>query len=184
MTNARMGIVAGKVGADEWTRRVVPQTNLPAFTFWHCARVTDGILNFYVRGVPEIAERPPWNQDPVIGFSEVGAGVGLTLEDADAIARRVSIPRVLEYAAAIRAEASAWLKTVDDDFLDTVPDFASRRDASPVYGKPAAVASSRDLDGHPVWRVLMISCFGHVWSHLDEILLLVETQRAAEASGV
>lgn len=175
MANARMNNVAQSLRPEEWTQRVVPNTNLPAFTLWHCARATDGTINFLLRGVPEVAERDPWRSDRVI--SHRGAGTGFTLAEADDLAGRVSVERVLTYAADVRADAAAWLKTVDDEYLDTIPDYIARRDASPVYGTPAYVESMRDLDGQPVWRHLITTCYSHVWSHLEEVVLLVGAQR-------
>ena len=178
MVNYRLGTVASSVQPDEWTRRAVPGTNLPAFTFWHSARGIDSVINFQIRGVPEVSERDPWRADPVMGLP--GLGVGYTLAEADALAHRISIERVLAYASDVRADVSRWLKTIGDDFLLSVPNTMERRAASPAYGDPANVAASRPLDGQPVWTIILGSCFGHVWAHLEEIQLLVGVLRASE----
>src|ERR1700694_5251921 len=62
--NFQLHELAGELEPDDWLRRAVPGTNLPAFTFWHAARVIDSTVHLGVRGVPELIEAPPWASKP------------------------------------------------------------------------------------------------------------------------
>src|SRR5260370_8072953 len=51
---------ASELESDDWLRRAVPGTNLPAFTFLHVARVIDSTVHVGVRGGPELIRSRPW----------------------------------------------------------------------------------------------------------------------------
>ena len=114
--NRHLHDVAGEVEPEDWLRRAVPGTSLPAFTLWHVARVIDSTVNMGLRGVPEVIESQPWASKR---WARAEAGVGYSETDADRLAAGVVPDEILEYADAVRSQVSQWLKTITEEELDS-----------------------------------------------------------------
>jgi hypothetical protein len=164
--NLRMHQVAAETRADEWRRRAAPGTNLLAFTFWHVARALDADVNMGLRGARETAEDAPWRDQ---AWMRPGVGVGYTCEQADDLARLVEPEQVLEYADAVRASISRWLKEASEETLDEANSFIAHAAATPAYAYPAFAREIAWMEGRPVWAVLAIAVFAHSWAHLAEM---------------
>lgn len=173
--NREMHEVAAWMQPDEWLTRSVPGTNLPAFTWWHVARVVDSTANLALRGRPEIITSEPWASK---AWARSGIGTGFTRDEADAVARDVVAEEVLAYADAIRSQTSQWLRTASDEELDAPAQLMDRMQASPAYNRPAILESIAPFEGQPAWSVLAFACFAHGWAHLEEIRVLTEAARA------
>src|SRR5437660_222755 len=74
----------------------------------------------WIRNVPEVRDREGWAH--AAGLDRLGLAFGISLAQADAIARAVSVDDVLAYADAVLAENVSWLGTVTAGHLDQVPD--------------------------------------------------------------
>lgn len=179
--NRHLHDVAGSIEPDDWLRRGVPGTNLPAFTFWHVARVIDSTINMGIRDVPEVVASEPWVSK---AWARAEGGVGYSLEEADELARAVVPSEVLEYADAVRAEVSQWLKTVTDEQLEAPNDVLRQAKRHSAYGRPEVRKAISQFSGQPVWVVLSISCFAHCWAHLEEIKLLNAAGRAEQPAAL
>jgi hypothetical protein len=175
--NLRMHQVAAETRADEWRRRAATGTNLLAFTFWHLARALDADVNMGIRGVRETAEETPWCEQP---WMRPGVGVGYTYEEADELAQLVVPEQVLEYADAVRASVSAWLKQTSDEVLNQPNAFIAHAAATPAYSNPAFASEIAWMEGRPVWAILAIAVFAHSWAHLAEM----ETVRTILRTGM
>ena len=178
--NRHLHDVAGSIEPGDWLRRGVPGTNLPAFTFWHVARVIDSTVNMGIRAVPEVVASEPWVSK---AWARAEGGVGYSLEEADELARAVVPSEVLEYADAVRAEVSQWLKTVTDEQLEAPNDVLRHAEHHSAYGRPEVGKAISEFSGQPVWVVLSITCFAHCWAHLEEIKLLTAAGRAEQPAA-
>src|ERR1051326_7465136 len=91
--------VADDLSPEEWTTRMLPDTNLPGFDLWHAARTQDWALHTLVRGVDEVIREPRWANQGAL--ATVGLGVGMTREEADRLAFEVTKEAVVAYADAV-----------------------------------------------------------------------------------
>lgn len=173
--NHQLHEVAAWMGPDDWLRRSVPGTSLPAFTFWHIPRVIDTTVNMGIRGVPELMSSQPWAAKR---WARPEGGVGYSEEEADQLAAEVVPAEVLDYADAVRAQVSQWLKTVTDEELEAPNALIDRTRASDGYTRPEVEQAIAPLVGQPVWLLLSITCYAHCWAHLEEIRLLATVGRA------
>lgn len=169
--------VADDLTPDELTTLILPDTNLLAFDLWHVTRTQDWAVQTLVRGVPEIVDEPRWQDRGRLATH--GIGVGLSRDEADALARALAKADILAYADAVHAAILAWLRALpDDDVLDAQPDVPAHLARYPVYLEPAM----RDevpwmFQQPPVWRCLA-PAIGHDRDHLAEMDLLKRHMRA------
>ncbi len=172
--NHEMHTVATWMRPEEWLKRNLRGTNLPAFTFWHIARVIDSTVHMGVRGVPELISSEPWVSK---AWARPEAGVGYSVEQADELAARVVPAEVLEYADAVRSAVSQWLRSINDEELQAPALLRDHAVAQPAYNTPAVLEAVAPLDGQPAWLILTITCFAHCWAHLEEMRLLAGAGR-------
>lgn len=169
--NREMHAVADGMEAANWLRRAVPGTNLPAFDFWHVARVIDSTVNLGLRDMPEVISSEPWASRP---WARPDIGTGYTREEADALAAQVVPAEVLGYADAVRAQVNLWVRALTDEELDAPAHLLDRMRATPAYNTPAILDATAAFEGQPAWFVLTFACFAHGWAHLAEIRLLTQ----------
>ena len=173
--NHQLHEVAAGMQTDDWLRRAVPGTNLPAFTFWHIPRTIDSTVNMGIRGTPELIATQPWAS---MRWARPEGGTGYTVEEADQLATEVVPAEVLEYADGLRSHVSQWLKTITDEELEATNTLMEHARQSPAYQRPEVEEAIRPLVGQPVWLILSITCYAHSWAHLEEIMLLAKVGRA------
>ena len=178
-------IILHDIAADltdaEWTTCFLPGTNLPGFDLWHIARAQDWAVQTLARGVPEVLYAPTWAN--LSASAAYGIGIGLTSDEADALAFHIQKHDVLAYADAVHREILAWLATIDDALLDTTPDIAQHYAAHPEYQTAAMVEEVPWLATNPpMWRCLAPG-IGHVRDHLAEIDLAKRCYRQSAARG-
>jgi DinB superfamily len=162
---------------DEWRTRAFPGTNKPGFILWHCARILDWTVCSAIQGVPEIAFGSPWSDRFP---DEAGAGFGISRDLADRVADATPAHEVAEYLADVRKAALSWFETQTDESLDTVPPM--REQQPDFYRRPEVWAQISDLDGLPVWQLLLRPSGAHIRRHLGEYDLLIEALRAGAAT--
>ena len=172
--NREMHSVAAGMDAGDWLRRDVPGTNLPAFDFWHIARVVDSTVNFGLRGSPEVIASEPWASAV---WARPDIGTGYPRQEADALAAQVAPAEVLAYADAVRAQVNQWVRALSDEELDAPAHLLDRMRSTPAYNTPAILEATAQFEGQPAWLVLTFACFAHGWAHLAEIRLLAGAGR-------
>jgi hypothetical protein len=152
----------------------VPGTSPVGLTLWHVPRAQDWLVQTCLRDVAEVADRFPYGlPDP----ERYGFGTGLSAEGAREAAAAVRLPRLAEYAIAVRDEVDAWLATMRDADLDAVPPFRARQAARAAYMTPAALADVDGLDGLTVGVLFLRPALTHVLRHLGEVETLVGIAR-------
>lgn len=174
--NHELHAVADWMNADDWLRRSVPGTNLPAFTFWHIPRVIDSTVQMGIRGVPELIGSEPWVSKP---WARSEGGTGYSMEEADALAAQVVPAEVLAYADAVRSHVSQWLRAMTDEELEAPSLLLAHTAEQPAYHRPQVREAIAPLADQPVWLLLTLTCFAHGWAHLEEIRLLAGAGRGA-----
>lgn len=174
-TNGLFHEIADDLTIAEWNARPVAGVNVLGFTLWHLPRTQDWAAQTVVRGVPEVIADSRWAGRGALATR--GIGVGLTLAEADALARDVTPADVMAYADAIHDTLQAWLDTLSDDDLDVTPAFEEHQAALPEYQTHAFRSQTGDLAGKPLWRILTGPCIGHVRGHLGELGTLKQALR-------
>lgn len=168
--------IADDLTPHELTTRVVPDTNLLAFDLWHIARTQDWALQTLVRGAPELIDEPRWQGRGQLATH--GIGVGMSREQADALAHAVTLPDILEYAGVVHQQIISWLGAASDDDLDAQPDVPAHLERYPVYLEPAMREEVPWMfQRPPVWRCLA-PANGHDRDHLAQMELIKQRLRA------
>jgi hypothetical protein len=170
--------LADDLTPDELTTRTLPNTNLLAFDLWHIARVRDWAVQTMARGIPELIEDPRWQGRSTLATP--GIGVGLSLAQADEVARGLTLADILAYADALHEEILTWLSTLPDEALDSRPDVPSRLARHPIYlGAAMREEVPWMYQNPPLWRCLA-PAIGHNRDHLAVIELLKQQMRARQ----
>ena len=176
--NREMHTFANAMQTDDWLRRGIAETNLPAFDFWHIARVVDSSVNFSLRRATELISSEPWASK---AWARPGIGTGYSREEADALAAEVVPAEVLAYADALRSQVNQWLRALPDEELESPTAILDRMRANPASDTPAILESIAPFEGQPVWLLLTFGCFTHGWAHLAEMRLVTRAGRRANA---
>jgi len=154
---------------EEWLARPAAGQNTLGYTVWHLPRTQDHFLQTWIRGQTEIAYTDRWAAWEHL--RPVGSGIGITLEQADQVARTTCLGDVLTYADEVHQAISAWLTEIREEELDLIPDAQGRLAAFPECQKPAYIEDVRTLYDLPIWGLLMRPCMVHIHRHLGEIEL-------------
>ncbi len=100
--------------------------------------------------------------------NRLGAGLGITLEEADQMALCVQPAEALAYADVVLREILNWLATLTDDDLEYIPHARKHLAPYPEYQTAGHHAETDDLLDLPIWRLLSGPCIGHVRGHLGD----------------
>jgi len=161
---------------EEWVSRPAADQNMIGYTVWHMPRTQDNFVQAWIRGMAEVVHSDRWSHwRPLKQF---GIGVGISLDEADTIARSVARADVLEYTDAVHQAILAWLGQSTESDLDQVPDSRARLSAYPEYQTPAFVEEVTGLYDKPAWSLLMRPCMGHIHRHLGELEMAKSILRA------
>jgi hypothetical protein len=180
--NAIFHDIADDLSHEEWTTRLLPETNLLGFDLWHVARTQDWALHTLVRGMPEVINSPLWEGKGAL--MTPGIGVGMTRQEADQLAQAITKADVIAYMDAVHAKLTEWLTSIHDLTLDETPDILAHYQAHPEYLTPAMQAEVPWVTEHPpVWRCLMPG-LTHVRDHLIEMSLLKRFWRHQQAHSL
>lgn len=184
--NLRLNHTAGDLTARELIARPAPHVNPAGFTIWHMARSQDWAVNTAVRGAPEVITRDPWKSSRL---AVPGIGTGFDSKEADAIAARMDLAEVLAYADAVHHDAVGWLRSVNEPFLESIPDVAAHEAGRAEYHTPgfrAEMDGGPEHDdavgrkgGLPVWVFLASVSITHLHRHLGEIDLVKDMLRSS-----
>jgi hypothetical protein len=168
--NALFHSVADDLSEEEWTARLLVDTNLPAFDLWHVARAQDWALRTLIQGVPEVIDESRWLKAGALVTP--GIGVGMSRQEADRLAQQLVKADVILYADAVHQVLMDWLATVDEAVLDETPDVPAHYPGHPEYLTPAMLEEAPWVAEQPsVYRCLG-PALGHVRDHLAELALL------------
>jgi len=175
--NAVLHGIAGDLTDEEWITRPGPGQNMLGYTVWHIPRTQDNFLQAWIRGQAEIVQGERWAH--WAHLKSLGIGVGITLEEADEIARSVRLADVMTYADEVHQAMSTWLGEISEEVLDQVPDARAHLAAFPEYQTPGYMEEVNNLYDLPAWGLLIRPCMGHVQRHLGEVDITKDVLRKA-----
>lgn len=162
---------------DEWTARRIHGSSKPGFVVWHAARIIDWGVHCAIRGVPEVATGP--GQRGLLA-SEMAYGAGISDEEADTVASRVSRSTVAAYLSALRPSVLAWLESQSDADLERIPEMEAHQRANPRYLNASVWAEVESLKSVPAWQILARPCISHIRIHVGEVQTLIRGIRAEQ----
>ncbi|MFN8633594.1 MAG: DinB family protein [Chloroflexota bacterium] len=87
---------------------------------WHMTRIEDAIVNVVLRGQPEVLDRTDWLSQ--LGVDARLVGTGDTDDEVRGFSEKVDIAALLAYRDVVGRETRAWVRDLDFDMLDAVPD--------------------------------------------------------------
>ena len=173
--NTTFHSIAEDLTQEEWVSRPAPGQNLIGYTVWHIPRVQDTHVQTWIRGIPEVVHGDRWTHWRHL--KPYGNGVGISLADADYVARSIHRADVLEYADGVHREISTWLNELNESALDILPNISQHLSAYPEYHTPGYVAECSSLYDQPIWSQLMKPCIGHIHRHLGELEIVKDIMR-------
>ena len=174
--NGVLHSIADDLTDEEWVTRPAPGQNMLGFTVWHLPRTQDSFVQTWIRGLGEVAHTDRWNHWQ--SLKRFGIGAGISLDEADEIARSTRRMDVVDYADAVHQEISAWLEETSNGDLDQILDTRQRLTAFAEYQTPGYVEEVANLYDQPIWSLLMRPCIGHIHRHLGELELVKNIVRA------
>ncbi len=162
--------IVGDFAEEEMVSRPAPEQNMIGYTAWHMPRTLDAHVQTWIRGVPEVVHGERWSDWK--SLRHLGYGVGVTLQEADEIARTIQIPDVLDYADAVDQEITTWLEHLDEKDLDQMPEISKHLSQYPEYQTEGLRREAGDLYEQPTWTHLLYPCIGHIQRHLGELEII------------
>ena len=153
----RVYAATAPLSEEEMHWRPDEESNSIAFIIWHTARVEDRLINVFARGEDEVWKRDGWSAKTEI--PEGDHGVNYTLEQVSALPP-ITKEQLKEYFDAVREETLPYIRTLNDDDFDVVPE-----DRSPFPENPASVRYFSGRSVGAIFRQLV----GEVDQHLGQV---------------
>ena len=153
----RVYAATAPLSEEEMHWRPDEESNSIAFIIWHTARVEDRLINVFARGEDEVWKRDGWSAKT--GIPEADHGVNYTLEQVSALPP-ITKEQLKEYFDAVREETLPYIRSLNDDDFDVVPE-----DRSPFPENPASVRYFSGRSVSAIFRQLV----GEVDQHLGQV---------------
>ena len=176
--NAIFHSIADDLTDQEWLARPAPGQNMMGYTVWHIPRTQDAHVQTWIRGIPEVVYGERWTHWQHL--KRLGNGVGISLDEAEGIARSVQRVDVMEYADAVHKEISVWLNELNESDLDHLPNIPQHLSPFPEYQTPGFIEEAGGLFDQPIWSQLMRPCIGHIHRHLGELEIVKNILRTRQ----
>lgn len=161
----RVDAATAPLTEEEMGWRPDAESNSIAFIMWHTARVEDRLVNVFARGAEEVWTRDGWSART--GIPEADHGVNYSLEQVAALPP-ITKEDLQEYLEAVREETLTYLRGLDDDDFDAVPE-----DRTPFPEFPATVRYFRGRSIGGIFRQLV----GEEDQHLGQVSYIRGLQR-------
>ena len=145
---------------EEMHWRPDAESNSIAFLIWHTARVEDRLINVFARGAEEVWTRDGWSAKTSIPESD--HGVNYTLEQVAALSP-ITKDDLEQYFDAVRAETLDYVRSLNDDDFDAVPE-----DRTPFPEFPASVRYFKGRSISAIFRQLI----GEEDQHLGQVAFI------------
>ena len=174
LVTAGLQSLATEISPDEWLCRPGPGQNLVGFTVLHIPCTQDWAINTWMRNLDDVRQRPEWAAK--LAASQA-APFGMSLAEADEMARAVTPADALAYSDAVLEETVAWLQSLSDDDLENVPETHAHQQRRTAYRSPGYVEEIEGMREQQYWRLLSGACVGHCRGHLGELELALQLKR-------
>ena len=156
----RVYAATAPLSEEEMHWRPDAESNSIAFLIWHTARVEDRLINVFARGTEEVWTRDGWSAKTDI--PEADHGVNYTLEQVAALSP-ITKDDLQQYFDAVRAETLDYVRSLNDDDFDAVPE-----DRTPFAEFPASVRYFRGRSISGIFRQLI----GEEDQHLGQVAFI------------
>ena len=156
----RVYAATAPLSEEEMHWRPDAESNSIAFLIWHTARVEDRLINVFARGAEEVWTRDGWSAKTSIPESD--HGVNYTLEQVAALPP-IAKDDLQQYFDAVRAETLAFVRSLNDDDFDAVPE-----DRTPFPEFPASVRYFKGRSISAIFRQLI----GEEDQHLGQVAFI------------
>jgi hypothetical protein len=133
---------------------------------WHMTRIEDVAVNVMLRAAPEILDRDGWLDR--LGVDVRLVGTGDTDEEVHGFSERVDVGALLAYRDAVGRATRAYVREVDLDSLDAVPDLTERLAAAPPIVGERALWLPRFYSGKSGAFLLTFPITNHGFMHWAE----------------
>ncbi len=153
----RVYAATAPLSEEEMHWRPDAESNSIAFLIWHTARVEDRLINVFARGADEVWTRDGWSAKT--GIPGADHGVNYTLEQVAALPP-ITKDDLQQYFDAIRTETLAYVRSLNDEDFDAVPE-----DRTPFPEFPASVRYFRGRSISTIFRQLI----GEEDQHLGQV---------------
>ncbi|GAB4418530.1 MAG: hypothetical protein Fur0044_14560 [Anaerolineae bacterium] len=167
--------IADDLTEEEWVSRPALGQNMIGYTVWHIPRTQDTHVQTWIRGIPEVIHGDRWTHWRQL--KQHGNGVGISLAEADYVARSIQRADVMEYADVVHQEISTWLTKLNESDLNILPNISQHLSAYPEYQTSGYVEEASGLFDQPIWSQLMRPCIGHIHRHLGELEIVKDIMR-------
>src|SRR3954452_21949302 len=173
-TDAEMAAAGGFTMQDDTLKRL-QEADLRAspeglcsivWHVWHMTRIEDVVANALLRGVPEILDRDGWLDR--LGVDVRLVGTGDSDHEVRGVSERVDLAALLAYRDAVGQATRAWVRDLDLDTLDSVPDLTERLAAAPPIVGERALWLLRFYTGKTGAFLLTFPITNHGFMHWAE----------------
>ena len=173
-TEAEMATAGGFTMQDDTLKRL-PEDDLRAspeglcsivWHIWHMTRIEDVVVNAMLRGSREILDRDGWLAR--LGVDVRLVGTGDSDQEVRGFSEQVDITALLAYRDAVGRATRAWVRDLDLDTLDAVPDLTERLAAAPPIVGDRALWLLRFYSGKSGAFLLTFPVTNHGFMHWAE----------------
>jgi hypothetical protein len=173
-TEAEMAAAGGFTMQDDTLKRL-PEDDLRAspeglcsivWHIWHMTRIEDVVVNAMLRGSREILDRDGWLAR--LGVDVRLVGTGDSDQEVRGFSEQVDITALLAYRDAVGRATRAWVRDLDLDTLDAVPDLTERLAAAPPIVGDRALWLLRFYSGKSGAFLLTFPVTNHGFMHWAE----------------
>jgi hypothetical protein len=155
------------VTEEQMRQRPGPGVNSLAWLLWHITRAEDIGVNVIIMGQPQVLDAGGWTTRLNLARRDLGSG--MRDEEVGEFARRVNIPELLAYRAAVGRRTQEVLRTIDPAVLDEVIDegVLARAHDTGAFG-PNADWTPKRWQGKRKGFTLGNTVLAHTFLHLGQ----------------
>ena len=158
--------------ADQMRERPDGIGNSVGWLMWHMARTEDVIVNSVIREQDQVLMGDGWMNK--LGVDSTLIGTGLDDEEVVDISSRIDIEAANEYWKTIADQTSEWLKTIDAEALERIPDMQGRIEAiPPVFASIENTVAASFWGGRSIGYLFGGTVISHGYIHVGEMQSIV-----------
>lgn len=158
------------LSADQMRERPDGVGNSVVWLMWHMARTEDAIVNAVICERDQILLTDGWTER--LGVESTLIGTGLGEEEVEDISKRIDVDSVNEYWKTVADESSEWLKTMDEETLERIPEWRLE-EAPPIIAGVENAAAASFWSGRTVGFLFGGTVISHGYIHIGEMQSIV-----------
>ncbi len=155
---------------DQMRERPNGVGNSVVWLMWHMARTEDAIVNAVIRERDQILLTHGWTEKLKVESTLIGTGLGE--EEVEEISKRIDVESVNEYWKTVSDQTSEWLKTMDAETLERIPEWKIEA-APPIIAGVENAAAASYWSGRTVGFLFGGTVISHGYIHVGEMQSIV-----------